>query len=142
MEERKHRVTPLNILFVVSGCITLVLGTIGIFLPVLPTVPFYMLTAFLFAKGSKKFHDWFVSTGLYKKHVALFAKYHAMTLRGILTLMIFVSAMLMSAIYFADNQTMTVVIWVLIFCKYLYFILRINIVSKNKMKELQDEAFE
>ena len=35
--------------FVVLGCISLALGTIGIALPILPTVPFYLLTAFCFA---------------------------------------------------------------------------------------------
>lgn len=35
--------------FVALGCISLALGTIGIALPILPTVPFYLLTAFCFA---------------------------------------------------------------------------------------------
>ena len=38
--------------FVALGCISLALGTIGIALPILPTVPFYLLTAFCFANSS------------------------------------------------------------------------------------------
>ena len=40
--------------FVALGCISLALGTIGIALPILPTVPFYLLTAFCFANRSEE----------------------------------------------------------------------------------------
>ena len=55
--------------FVVLGCISLALGTIGIALPILPTVPFYLLTAFCFANSSQRLHDWFVHTTVYKKYI-------------------------------------------------------------------------
>ena len=51
------------------------LGTIGIVLPILPTIPFYMATLFCFAKSSKKLHDWFIGTNLYKKHLDLYEQY-------------------------------------------------------------------
>ena len=55
--------------YAVLGWLCLILGSIGIALPILPTVPFYLLTAFFFAKSSQKLHDWFVGTNLYKKHL-------------------------------------------------------------------------
>ena len=39
---------------------SLVLGIIGIFLPLLPTVPFILLSAACFSRGSKRMHDWLV----------------------------------------------------------------------------------
>ncbi|WP_413289180.1 YbaN family protein [Bdellovibrio sp. HCB337] len=47
--------------FVVSGFLFLVLGIIGIFLPLLPTTPFLLLTAICFSKGSEKFHSWLMN---------------------------------------------------------------------------------
>ena len=49
------------------GCISFILGTIGIILPLLPTVPFYLLTLYCFSKGSQRLHQWFRQTDLYKK---------------------------------------------------------------------------
>lgn len=63
-----------QILFIVLGCLCLALGTVGVFLPVLPTTPFYLLTVFFFANSSQRLHDWFVGTKLYKKHLESFVQ--------------------------------------------------------------------
>ena len=73
-KKNKTRKNPLKIVWIVIGFLCLGLGTIGIVLPILPTVPFYMATLFCFAKGSKKLHDWFIGTNLYKKHLDSFVQ--------------------------------------------------------------------
>ncbi len=47
--------------WVVLGTVSLITGTIGIFLPLLPTTPFLLLTAFCYARGSEKLHSWLLS---------------------------------------------------------------------------------
>lgn len=48
-------------LFIVCGLFFLLLGIIGIFLPLLPTTPFLILTALCFNKSSDKFHTWLIN---------------------------------------------------------------------------------
>lgn len=47
-------------LYVLLGWLSLTLGVIGIFVPLLPTVPFVLLSSYLFSKGSHKIHRWLV----------------------------------------------------------------------------------
>ena len=46
----------LKIIYVVLGSISLALGTLGIFLPLLPTTPLYLLTAWLYMRSSEKLY--------------------------------------------------------------------------------------
>jgi uncharacterized membrane protein YbaN (DUF454 family) len=43
------------------GLVSLTLGIIGIFLPVLPTTPFLLLASFLFLKSSKSLYEWLMN---------------------------------------------------------------------------------
>jgi len=45
-----------RIIFIIIGAISLSLGIIGIFLPLLPTTPFLLLALFLYSKSSKKLY--------------------------------------------------------------------------------------
>lgn len=83
-----------QIIFLIIGCLSLSLGCVGIVLPILPTVPFFLLTVFCFANSSQKLHDWFIGTQMYKKHLESFVQKKGMTVRTKATILTSVTALM------------------------------------------------
>lgn len=48
-------------LYSLFGFIFLVVGIIGIFLPLLPATPFLLLASFFFSKGNPEIHQWLLA---------------------------------------------------------------------------------
>lgn len=49
-----------KILLIGCGTLFLIIGTIGIFLPLLPTTPFLLLSATCYIKSSKRLYNWLI----------------------------------------------------------------------------------
>ena len=52
---------PLRVFVLISGWVSLIVGCIGIFLPLLPTTPFILLSAYCFSQSSERLHQWLVT---------------------------------------------------------------------------------
>lgn len=58
-----------RIVCLILGSVFLVLGTVGIVLPILPTVPFYLLAIFFLGKGSSRIERWLTSRKTFQHKV-------------------------------------------------------------------------
>ena len=108
------------------GMIAFALGTAGIVLPLLPTVPFYLFAAFCFARGSERLHAWFESTKLYQKYVVPFNDGNGMTWQAKLKTMALVTAIMSVSGYFLSDNRMGLMMlggaWILQGVAMLFFV--------------------
>ena len=126
-------------LYIALGFIALGLGIIGIILPVLPATPFLLVTSYCFAKGSDRFHNWFINTKVYKKHLESFVKERAMTLKEKVVLLSFVNFMLAFPLVLIDVLDMRITIIILIIIKLYYFTFKVRTITPEEKKAMEAE---
>lgn len=124
----------MKLIYMLLGFICLGLGSVGVALPILPTAPFLLAAAFFFAKSSKKLHDWFISTKIYKNHLDSFVKERAMTLKTKVSILLLASIVLAFPLVFSDNIYVKVLIVSLYVIKYYYFLFRIKTIPEYRTK--------
>lgn len=67
-------------LLLFAGVISLILGVIGVFLPVLPTTPFLLLAALCFSKSSDKFYHWLINNKIFGEYIRDYREKKGITL--------------------------------------------------------------
>ena len=69
-------------LLIILGSISLVLGIIGIFLPLLPTTPLLLLSAALYVRSSEKMYQWLIHHKYLGTYIRNFREHRAIPLRA------------------------------------------------------------
>ena len=71
----------MKFLFAFLGSVSLVLGIMGVFLPVLPTTPFLLLAAAMYMRSSQRLYDWLMSHKHLGAYIRNFREHKALPLR-------------------------------------------------------------
>lgn len=114
--------------WIVLGLVGLSLGAAGAVLPMLPCVPFLLLAAVGFSKGSRKLHEWFVHTKLYKENLEDYVAGRGMTWKTkirimiVTTLLMMVGFLMMGAKGILVGCVVLVGIWILHLAYFCFFV--------------------
>jgi uncharacterized membrane protein YbaN (DUF454 family) len=100
---------PKRTLLLVGGSFALLLAVIGAILPVMPTTPFLLLSAYCYARSSVRCHTWLTTNRLFGKYVTDVAEGRRLSV-PIKTALIASSWLtaLVSALWVAPNLTVKI----------------------------------
>ena len=119
--------------WIVIGLIFFAIGTVGVFLPLLPTFPFYVVTLFCFTRSSKKLHDWFVGTNLYKNNLEKITNRKGLTVKQKLKIIVFFTLTMGTGFYFMKNTKIGRIILAIVwFFHVVYFMFGIKTLKENE----------
>ena len=129
-----------RIVFAALGLISFGLGTVGVFVPVLPTTPFYLLTVFFFANSSQRLHDWFLGTKLYQKHLDPFVKKKGMLIETKISIILTVTLLMGIGFFLMARKGIWIpciilgVIWLAHVIYFVFFVKTIPAAEKEQDK--------
>ncbi len=102
-----------KLFLITAGNLSLFLGIAGIFLPVLPTTPFLLLSATCYVRSSEKLYVWLINHRVFGLYVRSYILYRAISLRAkIISILALWIVMLSTILFFIS------LLWlrVLLFC--------------------------
>ncbi len=103
--------TIIKKILVVSGTFFLVLGIIGIFIPLLPTTPLLLLAAACFSRGSKKFYYWLINNRWLGQYIKNYQEGRGIPLTVKIISIIFLwVTIIFSAIIIASNYYIQIIL--------------------------------
>lgn len=68
-------------LLIVTGVVAVALGTVGIFVPLLPTTPFLLLAAACFIRSSPRLYRWLITHRWFGSYIKNYREHRALPLR-------------------------------------------------------------
>jgi len=122
----------MKLVYILLGILFLVIGAIGVLLPILPTTPFLLLSSVFFTRSSDRLTKWFHSTKLYQRHLQSFVENKELSLSRKIVLTTFATTMLLVGFFSTASLFVKVVMVLLIGFLHYYFWFVIQTKKRDK----------
>ena len=101
-------------LLIGMGSVSVFLGILGIFLPLLPTTPFLLLACALYARSSKRFHAWLLNHRVLGKYIRDYTERRGLPITSkIITLLFLWAAIVLSIVFATDTMIVRIILLIL-----------------------------
>src|SRR3990172_1157402 len=98
-------------LLLATGAVSLGLGILGIFIPVLPTTPFLLLAAACFLRSSPRLYRWLLTSRVFGGYITNYLEGRGMPWRAkLITLILLWAAIGLSVFLVIDNLVLRLVV--------------------------------
>ena len=102
---------PVRIIYIALGCLAVILGSIGVVVPGLPTTPFVLLASWCFYKSSPRLRNWLLQSFL-GKYIKEYTRRGGLTTRKRIYIILLMTTMVaISTIFFIENMIARIVVW-------------------------------
>ena len=121
-----------KLLLVSLGTLSLIIGIIGILIPLLPTTPFLLLAAACYIKGSKKFYNWLIKNRWLGQYIKNYQDDRGIPFKvKIITVIVLWSTIITSSILFVSNLIIKIILFIIAISVTIH-IIKIKTVDKKK----------
>jgi len=118
------------------GTISLSLGIIGIFIPILPTTPFLLLSAGCYAKGSKRFYQGLMKNRWLGSYIKNYQEGRGIPLKvKIVTILLLWSTMAVSIIIIVTNNYIKIILFVIGVCVTIHILTIKTLIIQTKPRD-------
>src|SRR4030042_5188214 len=90
--------------YFVFGTVFLILGGVGVLLPILPTTPFLLLSAACYYKSSKRMHYWLLNNRWFGNYLRNYAEGKGISLKAKLFTISLLWTLIVYSVFFAINN--------------------------------------
>jgi uncharacterized membrane protein YbaN (DUF454 family) len=103
---------PMKSFYIILGCFSVVLGTVGVFVPGLPTTPFVLLASWCFYRSSPRLQAWLLQSFL-GKYIREYTQKGGITLRKRIYIILLMATMVaISTTFFIKMLPIRIIVWV------------------------------
>ncbi|WP_336511009.1 YbaN family protein [Allobacillus saliphilus] len=112
-------------IFAVLGLLSFGLGVMGVIMPVIPGLPFFLFASYCFLKSSERLEKWFKGTTYYENYVVRFRENRGMTKKEKIRINVVADFFIIFSLIIVDIWAVRAIIIILAIIKYYYFIRKI-----------------